>query len=535
MIRVVHEDDDLLAVDKPEGVPAQAADPAHRDDLPFRLQQERDLAYLGTHQRLDKDTSGVLVYAKTKAANKGLAEQLERRRVTKRYVALVEGWRGGPRRLEHHLARGDGGRTVVSSPRDRRAKRAITHVERVERQGARALLELRIETGRTHQIRAQLAHEGAPLIGDTLYGGAPGPRLMLHSRSLSLRHPIDGRALELVAPVPALFGRWLSASYDPFEPASIRETLARATERRWGLARREDLSAYRLVNASGDGLPGVAVDVYAEWLVLHLYDEGLPHEATILDALADAVAPRGVYVKRRPKQANVIVAASETHAPAEPVFGTAAPSPLPILEHGVPLLSRLDDGLSTGVFLDQRHNRARVRELSADARVLNLFAYTCPFTVAAGLGGARSTLSIDASARALEHGRANLEHAGLDASQHRLERADCFDALRRLAERTERFDLVICDPPTYSTTKSTRWKSGKAWRGLARLAFSVLAPGGKLLLCSNDRRMSQRAFRRHVRQAADDERLAVGQLKDLSSPPDFPGDAQPKGLLCTLR
>ena len=535
MISVVYEDDDLLAVDKPEGVSCQAADPEHRDDLPFRLEIEQGLDYLGIHQRLDRDTSGVLVYTKRKAANKGLADQLEGRTVDKTYVALVEGWSGGPRRLVHHLARGSDGRSEVVSSRDRKAKRAVTSVERVERDGPRARLEVRIETGRTHQIRAQLAAEGAPVIGDVLYGGASAPRLMLHSRRLELRHPTTNDSLTLEAPVPRLFEGWLRGEIDPFSPEHLRQTLARAEERRWGLAHRDDVSAYRLVNEEGDGLPGVAVDVYGEWLVVHLYDAGLPEEARIIDALATTTDKRGIYVKRRPRQANVIVEAGEDRAPTEPVWGEAAPSPLEIVEHGVPLLCRLGEGLSTGVFLDQRANRTRVRELARGARVLNLFAYTCPFTVAAALGGARQTLSVDASKRALEWGRENLGRSGLDEALHQTLHADCFDVLRDLAAGGERYDLVILDPPTYSKTKSTRWKSGKGWRELAALALGVLGDGGQLLVCSNDRRMSRGAFRKHLRAAARDRRRSIAQLKDLPSPRDFPGEAQPKSLLCTLR
>lgn len=534
MIRVVHEDDDLLAVDKPEGVSCQSADPEHPDDLPFRLRHERGYEYLGVHQRLDRDTSGVIVYAKRKEANPGLAAQMEGRTVGKRYVAVVRGWRGGPRRLEHWLARGKDGETVVSHRGDRRAKRAVTRVERVERHGDRARLAIRIETGRTHQIRAQLAAVGAPVSGDARYGGEPAPRLMLHAERLELAHPTTNAPLALEVAPPPIFDAWLRGTHDPFAPGALAEALERAAERRWGLAARGDVTAYRLLDAEGDGVPGVTVDRYDAWLVVGLYDDGLPHEAAVLAALAPLEA-RGIYVKRRPRQANVLVAAGEEHAPPRPLVGEPAPSPLAVVEHGVPYLVRLGDGLSTGLFLDQRLNRARVRELAGGARVLNLFAYTAGFSVAAGLGGARETWSIDASAPALEWARENLDHAGLSPEAHRLERGDCFEALKELAARGERFDLVILDPPTYSKTKSHRWTSGKAWRGLARRALEVVAPGGRLLVCSNDRRMTQEDFRRHLRAAARDARRELAQLKDLPLPPDFRAPGGPKSLLATPR
>lgn len=522
--RIVYEDGDLIAIDKPEGVSSQAADPAHPDDVVHRLAlflAERagragEKAYLGVHQRLDRETSGVLLYATRKEANAGLARELEGRRADKRYVALVRGWKGGARRLEHALAERDG-RAVVA-PRDRRAKRAVSHVRVLERDGERALLEVRIETGRTHQIRAQLAAEGAPVIGDRLYGGAPAPRLMLHARSIALAHPLRGTPLRVEAPLPAIFARMLRGERE--EP--LEEALARAVERRFGLARREGLDAYRLVNEGGDGLAGLAVDVYDEWLVAHVYSEAIEGRLeAVLDAL-EALGPRGVYLKRRPKQANVIVdARAEEYAPSRPIRGEPAPEPLVVHENGLPYLVRLGEGLSTGIFLDQRENRRRVRELASGARVLNLFAYTCGFTVAAAAGGARESLSVDASARALAWGRENLERAGLAAEAHRLEVGDVFEVLARLAG-TQPFDLVVLDPPTYSTTRTSRWKSGGDWRRLAAAALRVLAPGGRLLACSNDRRLGLQKLRRHLHEAAREARAGVAQMKDLACPSDFP-------------
>lgn len=551
--RILYEDEDLIVVDKPEGVPSQSADPTQPDDLVYRLSRflaeragKTGRAYLGVHQRLDQDTSGVILYAKRKEANAGLARQLEGRTVEKRYVACVEGWRGGDRRLEHRLVRGDDGRTHVASPHDRRAQQALSHVRVLERSGARTLLEVRIETGRTHQIRAQLAAEGAPVIGDRLYGGAPASRLFLHARSIALAHPTRGTPLVVEAPPPAGFApeiaqavgtRWATMD-EPFELV-----LARAVERRWGLAHRaaradDRTSAYRVLDGDGEGAPGLAVDAYDRWLVAHLYaDEVEQRLEPVLDALTKLGA-RGVYVKHRPRQANVIVdGRAEDFAPSLPTRGEPAPEPLVIHENGVPYLVRLGEGLSTGIFLDQRENRRRVRELAKGARVLNLFAYTCAFTVSAAAGGARETLSIDASARLLEWGRENLAHAGLLGDAHRFEVGDVFDALARLARERQRFELVCLDPPTYSTTRSSRWASGKDWARLAALTLAVLAPGGRLLACSNDRRMRLGAFRKHLHEGARAAHVSIAQMKDLPCPADFPApfDREPhlKSVLVT--
>ncbi len=525
---IVFEDDDLLAIDKPEGVSCQAADPAHPDDLVHRLGLHRPGAYVGVHQRLDQDTSGVLVYTKRREVNRPLAQQLEGRQVEKRYVAVVRGWRGGPRRLEHGLVKGEGGRVVVARPRDRRAKIAITHARPIESAGDLTLLELRLETGRTHQIRAQLAAVGAPIEGDPRYGGSPAPRLMLHAASLSLRHPGTGAPLRVEAPIPAALTRHLRAQPEPLE-----DRLERALAARWGLAHR-GVDALRVVHRDGDALDAFAVDLYGPFAVLHVYDEDAPIEAA-LDWLGARL--EGVYVKRRPRQGNVIVdGRDDDYAPGAPARGRAAPEVALVLEHGLPFHVRLGEGLSTGLFLDQRDARGWVLGHAGGARVLNLFCYTGAFTVAAAAGGARATVSVDASGRLLDWARENLDGASLLGPAHRLEQADCFVALDALARGGERFDLVIVDPPTYSSTRTTRWTSGKAWRDLAARCLRVLAPGGRLLASSNDHRMTQARFRRHLHDAARDAEAELAQLKDLRPPRDFPpGPAGPhlKAALAT--
>src|SRR5262249_21762602 len=155
----------------PSGVPTQAAtQDGVADDLPTRVKAFLGAAYLGVHQRLDRATSGVVVYTKKKEANRSLAEQLESRSVEKRYLACVAGWpKNAPKTLRHALAEGDDGAMRVVPERTRGAQIAVTHVENVERHGDRAMVTLRLETGRTHQARVQLAAIGAPIAGDRLY------------------------------------------------------------------------------------------------------------------------------------------------------------------------------------------------------------------------------------------------------------------------------------------------------------------------------------------------------------------------------
>ncbi|HVJ92552.1 MAG TPA: class I SAM-dependent methyltransferase [Labilithrix sp.] len=580
---VLYEDDDLIAVHKPAGVPSQAAQPERPDDLVFRLRsflgarhgREPSAVYLGVHQRLDRDTSGVVLFAKRPEANAGLAEQLEGRRIKKRYVAGVVGWPKGRRdaTLDDDLAKGDEGRMIVVLRRERgkrpghspkktlrhgpHGQRAVTHVTARSWRGERALLDLVLETGRTHQARVQLAHAGAPIAGDVLYRGSAAPRLMLHAAAIELEHPRTRRRLVVRDDLARdEMNAWLErgdegyAVYD--DPVALRQRLALACERRWRLGRSADLdaperrtTAFRLVNEEGDALPGLATDVYGEHVVAQIYVseewEDSRRRERLIEAL-DELGFDGVYLKMRPKQANVLVdTRRDDLAPRLPVRGAPAADEIVVYEEGVPFGVRLGDGLSTGIFLDQRQNRRLVRELARGLRVANLFSYTCAFSIVAALGGARRTVSVDASLAALERGRAGFTLAGLELGRdHVFVGEDAFSWLAKTAKKqSERFDLVILDPPSYSTTKKRRFVAESDYGELVAMAAAVVAPGGRIATCCNHRGMSRQKLRRLVHEGARAAQREVVQLKDLPDSPDFPGaggrDPHMKSMLLTLR
>ena len=555
---IVFEDERLVVVDKPCGVPSQAADPARPDDVPSRLKRHlaaRDGApvYLGVHQRLDLATSGLLLYTKDRALNAPIAAAFEGRRVQKSYLALVTGWRGGARTLRGHV------QTVqhASSSQARRrigtrGELAVTHVKPLERRGDRTLLALTLETGRTHQARVQLQNAGAPIVGDAWYGGVPAPRLCLHSARLQI--PLEGqRALQFEAKVPEEFRAGLGGQPDPAhvydDEGALRAAFRAAANHRWWLGR-PDLhdpalrtTVYRLANAEGDGLPELAVDIYDGFASAQFYGEDgafadAARRERVLSVLAEEF--RGVYQVVRPKQANVLVTTRrEELAKRAPVRGEAAPDPLVVHENGLPVRCRLGDGLATGLYLDQRDNRAWVAAQAAGKSVLNLFAYTAAFSVAAARGGAARTVSVDASVVALERGRENFLEAGLwDESRHSLVAEDVFAWLARMQRKGERFDLVVCDPPAYSNTKKHRFSTDAGgWIELSALCLAVVAPGGQLLAFTNHRKTARGRFRKHLSEGAARAGVILAGIKDRPDASDFPApfgeEAHLKGVLVT--
>src|SRR6187551_1650490 len=191
--RVVAEDAQFIVVDKLAGIPVHGGDERAADDLIGRLKL-RDVArggngYFGVHQRLDKDVSGLLFLNRDPADNRLLAHETAERNIERTYLALVAPARQGAKALSgsgtlvHLLEPTKGARTRVVG---QAGQRAVLHFRVHERREQRALVSIRLETGRKHQIRAQLAHHGYPIIGDALYGGEAAPRLMLHCESHQL-------------------------------------------------------------------------------------------------------------------------------------------------------------------------------------------------------------------------------------------------------------------------------------------------------------------------------------------------------------
>lgn len=199
---VIYRDAELAALDKPAGLPSQATrrggTSTVEDFLRAELRPEARLAH-----RLDAAASGLLLVTLSAAARRALAEQLLQRTLERAYLAVVQGIPREPEMLIRSRLGVHGGQTRSSA--DGRAHLAETRARllRVARPQGRALLQVELSTGRTHQIRAHLAEQGLPLVGDDRYGGPSGERLALHAHRLRLRHPTRGEPLELHSPLPA--------------------------------------------------------------------------------------------------------------------------------------------------------------------------------------------------------------------------------------------------------------------------------------------------------------------------------------------
>jgi 23S rRNA (cytosine1962-C5)-methyltransferase len=307
---------------------------------------------------------------------------------------------------------------------------------------------------------------------------------------------------------------------------SYKPLLQAALERRAKLAADPLTNAYRLINRAADGFPDLAVDRYATVLVAHLYTHGrrISPPRRLLEALASETGAEAVYIKYRPDQGSVLDEADRQElAPPQPLFGRAV-GELEAVENGLRFIIRPGDGLSTGLFLDMRETRAWVQARAAGRIVLNCFAYTCGFGLAAWRGGAARAVNIDVSRRYLDWGRANAERNGFAPPATDLIFGDVFDWVRRFSRRGQTFDLVILDPPSYATTRQTRFAVERDYVALVALAAPLVAPGGELLACANSHALPVRSFTAMVKAGLEQAGVNSAKLGQVRHEPevDFP-------------
>jgi 23S rRNA (cytosine1962-C5)-methyltransferase len=514
---------DWLAVDKPVDVACppgverlDARGPALRNDVAGRLHLHwRELGLADPTQPLTtlfdpldgqmqavasggQAVSGVCVVAKRPEVAEALQQQELQGRVRLTVVLGVYRWPG-------------------ELPPERERREAVARllaglqvkVKSVRTLRNRSLVTLQYASGRCLDLVRELHKSAVVVAGPRDEGVNHGdPLAPATSRLLVHRQRVEMPPGTLESPVPAAFARWLA--HEQTEPFDDR--LDAALVRRFVLGRGQGTTAFRLLDSVVDD---VAIDRYGPDLVFNsLVDlrmdagpqavqDAVQASMGVARHVGDKLGARAVYLKLRPRQANTVVdAVAAGLAPVMPVYGTA-PAVGEVLENGLRFHVRLGGGLGTGIYLDQRDNRRWVLDHAAGLRVLNTFAYTCAFTVAAAAGGAVRTVSIDASQGSLEEGRANLELNGFhDATQHDLIRGDVFHWLPRLSRRGDRFDLIILDPPSYSRVKTRRFSAATDYGELVATALQLLAPGGTLLASTNHAGIDRKRFHQMVLDGA---------------------------------
>lgn len=324
---------------------------------------------------------------------------------------------------------------------------------------------------------------------------------------------------------------------EPVDHAFWRRRLERAIAARRALASDPTTTAYRLVHAESDYLPGLVVDHYGEWLVVQFLTLGVERwRDGIVAALVDLVAPRGIY-----ERSDVEVRAQEgLEQRTGRLWGEEPPELVEVLENGHRLLVDVRRGHKTGFYLDQRENRARLPDFCKGAEVLDAFAYTGAFGVYAAAARAAQVTLVESSAPALDLAPRNLALNGFECRSVEDVEGDVFSVLRGYRAQGRRFDVVVLDPPKFARSEREVGQAARAYKDVNLLAFQLLRPDGVLFTCSCSGAVSADLFQKIVFSAAvDAEREAqiVGYLAQGADHPvalTFPEGAYLKGLVCRV-
>ncbi|NVN93097.1 MAG: class I SAM-dependent rRNA methyltransferase [Desulfuromonadales bacterium] len=284
-----------------------------------------------------------------------------------------------------------------------------------------------------------------------------------------------------------------------------------------------DTTAYRLVNAEGDGLPGLTVDRYGDFLMVQIYCDGWrTHLKTIARLLQELVGPLGIYEKTRPQKTRHLEASGDDTHCGRLLQGVAAPPQLEVRENGLSFLVSLERGLNTGLFLDQRRNRRDLMARVEGKRVLNLFAYTGAFSVAAAAAGARLVTSVDVSAGYTDWARNNFGINRLNPKRHEFLIGDCLEVLAGLAASGKRYDVILMDPPSFSTTTKSRFTTRGGTSELVAAAMHLLGDGGLLMASSNHQKLDIADYLKELRRGALSAGCNLRVISLAGQPEDFP-------------
>ncbi len=327
----------------------------------------------------------------------------------------------------------------------------------------------------------------------------------------------EGEALGFghYAPDSQIRVRMLCFGKETPDDGLLSERVAHAVARRTGDPLLDGTDALRLVNAEGDGLPGLTVDRYAETIVVRCSSTGMHARASLLgNALREATGAAAGY------QRDDVVAARRDGFGAHqgPLWGSAPAEPITITERGRRYEVDLLHGQKTGFYLDQRDARDLVERLARGRRVLDLFSYTGGFAVAAARGGAASLTLVDSSGEALRAAARNLERNTSASSTRFVEE----DAFRFVRQDDAGYDLLVIDPPPLAKRKSDVPRAARAHKDVLLFALRRAAPGAFLHAFSCSHAVDATLFRQIAFGASLDAGRSVQLLATLGAPSDHP-------------
>ena len=287
-------------------------------------------------------------------------------------------------------------------------------------------------------------------------------------------------------------GWFVSTDKVTFNQAFFEALFRQAKEKRSAYYQDELTTAFRLFNQEGDGFGGLTVDLYGDYAVFSWYNSYVYQIRKVISEAFRQIFPEvlGAYEKIRFKGLDY----ESAH-----VYGQAAPDFFTILENGVLYQVFMNDGLMTGIFLDQHEVRGSLVDgLAMGKSLLNMFSYTAAFSVAAAMGGARQTTSVDLAKRSRELSQAHFQANGISTDDHRFIVMDVFEYFKYAKRKDLTYDVIVLDPPSFARNKKQTFSVAKDYHKLLSQSLEILNPGGIIIASTNAANVSRQKFTEQI-------------------------------------
>lgn len=300
---------------------------------------------------------------------------------------------------------------------------------------------------------------------------------------------------------------------EAFFVKKIRE----AAEKREAFFASDDTTAFRVFNGEGDGIGGLTIDFFNGFYMVSWYSAGIySFRDDIYSALKTAVNTRGVYEKLRFETNGQYIEKDDY------VSGEKGEFPLIVMENGMHYAVDLNDGAMTGIFLDQRNVRKSLRDNYSDGKtVLNTFSYTGAFSVAAALGGAAGTTSVDLAKRSLPKTIEQFAVNGIDYESQDIKVMNVFDYFSYAVRKGLQFDVVVLDPPSFARTKKMTFSTAKDYPKLLQDAIQITNDGGVIIASTNNASFNMKKFKTFIDKACKASNVRYSILEEHQLPADF--------------
>ncbi|CTJ03380.1 conserved hypothetical protein [Streptococcus pneumoniae] len=287
-------------------------------------------------------------------------------------------------------------------------------------------------------------------------------------------------------------GWFISKDKVVFNQAFFETLFRKAKEKRNAYYQDDLTTAFRLFNQEGDGFGGLTVDLYGDYAVFSWYNSYVYQIRQTISEAFRQVFPEvlGAYEKIRFKGLNY----ESAH-----VYGQEAPDFFTVLENGVLYQVFMNDGLMTGIFLDQHEVRGSLVDgLAMGKSLLNMFSYTAAFSVAAAMGGASHTTSVDLAKRSRELSQAHFQANGLSTDEHRFIVMDVFEYFKYAKRKDLTYDVIVLDPPSFARNKKQTFSVAKDYHKLISQSLEILNPGGIIIASTNAANVSRQKFTEQI-------------------------------------